>query len=118
MADTAITPSKAARAKARRRRLELDASRNEQDQREEEGTAAVLEALEIKRKADDTLASATRTVGEALRHLLDQNVSVERAAALVQIEAVEVRRLSKAVAGTARAAAIRKHGEATRLDAE
>lgn len=81
MTDTAITPSKASRAKARDRRIELDASRDEQDQPEEEAGAAVLEALEVKRKAADAPASATRTVGEALRHLVDQDVSVERAAA-------------------------------------
>ena len=82
-------------AEARQRRRELDARRDEQDLRQEEAAAVVMEALADRDRAQTVLAAATRRVGDAVRALLAQEVTVERAAALLQIDPVEVRRLSK-----------------------
>jgi hypothetical protein len=80
-------------AKARDRRRALDRSRDEHDQRVEEATASALVALEARVAAEAALDAAGSQVGNALRLLIGENVSVDRAAALVEIDAAEVRRL-------------------------
>lgn len=92
--------NKTALARARDRRRALDRDRDAQDQRIEEATAATLVALEHLTEAEDARTAATVMVGEALRELLAEDVTPERAAALLELDAAEVRRLSKVVAVT------------------
>jgi hypothetical protein len=87
--------NKTALARARERRRVLDRDRDAQDQRIEEATAKTLMALEGLAEADDARTAASVIVGAALRELLAADVSPERAAALLEVDVVEVRRLSK-----------------------
>lgn len=82
-------------ARARERRRALDRSRDEHDQRVEEATACTLVALEARAAAEAALDVAATRVGEALRLLIAEDVSVDRAAALVDVNAAEVRKLVK-----------------------
>lgn len=82
-------------AKARQRRRALDRVRDEHDQRVEDATASVLVALDARADAERALESATGRVGQALKALLGEDVGMERAAALVELELAEVRRLVK-----------------------
>ena len=86
----------AALTKARERRRALDAARDEHDRRIEEATAEALVALEVRREAEQALQSATAALSETLRTLLAEEVSAERAAALLELDSAEVRRLAKA----------------------
>jgi hypothetical protein len=90
-----VAVTKTALTKARERRQELDRERDEQDQRIEQATAAALVALDARSDAERTLAVATADVAEALRNLLGEGVSAERAGALVNLETAHVRRLTK-----------------------
>ncbi|PZS22895.1 MAG: hypothetical protein DLM61_24955 [Pseudonocardiales bacterium] len=83
-------------AKARERRRTLDKTRDEQDQRIEEATAGALVALEARADAERALEAATGLVGEALKVLLAVDVPAEKAAALLELDVAEVRRLVKA----------------------
>jgi hypothetical protein len=85
----------AALTKARERRRALDAARDEHDRRVEEATAEALVALEARSEAEQALAVATAALGETLRTLLAEDVSAERAAALLELDPAEVRRLTK-----------------------
>ena len=87
-------------ARARDRRRALDRTRDEHDQRVEEATACALIALEVRAAAEAALDVARKRVGEALRLMIAEDVSVDRAAALVEIDAAEVRRLVKNVKPT------------------
>jgi hypothetical protein len=82
-------------AKARERRRELDKTRDEQDRRVEQATAAALVALDARKAAELSLRDATQGLADALRRLVSQDVSIERAAALLELDAKEVRRLTK-----------------------
>jgi hypothetical protein len=82
--------------KARERRRALDTARDEHDRRVEHATAAALVALDARREAERALASATAALGETLRRLLAEDVPAERAAALLELDTAEVRRLTKA----------------------
>ena len=86
-------------ARARDRRRELDRARDEQDARIEEATASVLVALEARAEAEGAVREATTRVGAALRLVLAEEVSVERAAALVDIDVSDVRRFVRAASG-------------------
>lgn len=90
------TNRQAALARARERRRKLDRERDAQDQRIEEATAGALVALDLRAEAEEAVAAATAELGVAVRKLLEEDVSVERAAALLEIDVVEIRRLSKA----------------------
>ncbi|CCG02763.1 conserved protein of unknown function [Blastococcus saxobsidens DD2] len=90
-----VSRQAAALTKARERRRALDAARDEQDRRVEEATAEALVALEGRREAEQALQAATAALGETLRTLLAEDVSVERAAALLELDIAEVRRLTK-----------------------
>ncbi len=83
-------------AKARERRRALDKARDEQDDRIEAATASVLVALEVRAEADRALESATSHVGAMLKALLVEDVSIERAAALLELDVSQVRRLVRA----------------------
>lgn len=84
----------AALARARARRRELDRDRDARDRRLEELTAATLVELDALTAAREVTARAERMVGAALRALLEQDaVTVERAAALVDLDPALVRRL-------------------------
>ncbi|SFE44058.1 hypothetical protein SAMN05216574_103344 [Blastococcus tunisiensis] len=90
-----VSRQAAALTKARERRRALDAARDEQDRRVEEATAEALVALEARREAEQGLQAATATLAETLRALLAEDVSAERAAALLELDTAEIRRLTK-----------------------
>ena len=83
----------AALTKARERRRALDAARDEHDRRVEEATAEAVVALEARSEAEQALSTAA--LGATLRTLLAEDVSAERAAALLELDTAEVRRLTK-----------------------
>ena len=91
-----VSRQAAALTKARERRRALDAARDEHDRRVEEATAEALVALEARSEAEQALAVATAALGETLRTLLAEDVPAERAAALLELDSAEVRRLTKA----------------------
>jgi DNA-directed RNA polymerase specialized sigma24 family protein len=97
MATRNVSKQTSALAKARERRRVLDKARDEQDQRIDEATAGALVVLEIRADAERALESATRQLGEALKLLLAEDVSTEKAAALLEMDATEVRRLVRSV---------------------
>jgi electron transfer flavoprotein alpha subunit len=90
-----VSRQAAALTKARERRRTLDAARDEHDRRIEEATAKALVTLEARREAEQVLAAATAALGETLRSLLAEDVPAERAAALLELDIAEVRRLTK-----------------------
>jgi hypothetical protein len=96
-----VSRQAAALTKARERRRTLDAARDEHDRRVEEATAEALVALEARSEAEQALAAAaaaaaaTAALGETLRTLLAEDVPAERAAALLELDTAEVRRLTK-----------------------
>jgi len=96
MAIRTVSANRSALAKARQQRRELDRARDEQDQRLEETTAAALLALESRDQAARALQTATGRAGEAVRLLLALQVSAERAAALLDLTVIELRRLARA----------------------
>jgi hypothetical protein len=53
--------------------------------------------LEVRADAERALESAARQLGEALKLLLAEDVSTDKAAALLELEATEVRRLVRTV---------------------
>jgi DNA-directed RNA polymerase specialized sigma24 family protein len=97
MATRNVSKQTSALAKARERRRALDKARDEQDQRIDEATAGALVVLEIRADAERALESATRQLGEALKLLLAEDVSTDKAAALLELDATEVRRLVRTV---------------------
>lgn len=89
-----VSRQAAALTKARERRRALDVARDEHDRRIEEATAEAVVALEVRSEVEQALATAA--LGETLRTLLAEDVSAERAAALLELDTAEVRRLTKA----------------------
>jgi hypothetical protein len=96
MATRNVSKQASALARARERRRALDKARDEQDQRIEEATAGAFIALEVRADAERALESATCQLGRALKLLLAEDVSTDKAAALLELEATEVRRLARA----------------------
>ena len=92
-------------AKARERRRELDKARDEQDRQVEDATATALLAFDARKAAELALRDATDGLAVALRRLVSQDVSIERAAALLELDATEVRRLTRLAAQNSRAPA-------------
>ena len=90
----------AALVRARERRRELDRDRDAQDERIEEATAEAFVALDTRAEAQEAVAAATAQVGIAVRKLLTEDVTAEKAAALLELDMAEVRRLSKATPAT------------------
>jgi hypothetical protein len=93
-----VSRQSAALATARARRRELDRERDSQDLRVEQATAEALVLLQQRGEAQTALEVASAELGAALRTLLEQDVSAERAAALLELDTTEVRRLTKSVA--------------------
>lgn len=85
----------AALAKARERRIALDRERDARDRRIEEAAAEVLVLLDRRREVEEALAEANAQLGDALRRVLAEDVPAERAAALCDLDPLEVRRLSR-----------------------
>jgi hypothetical protein len=85
----------AALVRARERRRELDRDRDAQDERIEEATAEAFVALDTRGEAQEAVAAATAQLGIAVRKLLAEDVTAEKAAALLELDMAEVRRLSK-----------------------
>jgi hypothetical protein len=88
--------------KVRERQRELD---REEDERREarrkriaEASATALVALGRYEDAAAALDEATAEVGDAVRTLMAEEVDADRAAALLELDAGEVRRFAKAVA--------------------
>lgn len=104
--------------KVRERQRELD---REDDERREarrkriaEASATVMVALGRYEDAAAALEEATAEVGVAMRALMAEDVDVDRAAALLELDAAEVKRFTKADKPTARKGdADRTTGEAT-----
>jgi hypothetical protein len=90
--------------KARERRRELDKARDEQDRRVEHATATALLALDARKATELSLREATKGLAEALHRLVSHGVSIERAAALLELDATEVRRLTKLAVENSRTA--------------
>lgn len=88
-----VTRQAAALSVARDRRRALDRDRDEQDRKVEEATATVLVALDHRDAAQHALDEASAAVGRALTTLTRRDISVERAALLVDLSVTEVRRL-------------------------
>jgi phage-related minor tail protein len=82
-----VNKQASALAKARGHRRELDKSRDEQDRRVEQATATALVALGARKAAELSLREATEGLADALRRLVSQDVSIERAAALLELDA-------------------------------
>lgn len=86
--------------KMRERQRELDREDDERrDARRErvaEASATALVALGRYEKAVAAVEDATADVGAAVRTLMAQDVDVDRAAALLELDAAEVRRFAKA----------------------
>ena len=93
-----VSRQSAALATARARRRELDRERDCQDLRVEQATAEALVVLELRGQAETALEVASAALGAALRTLLARDVSAERAAALLELDVTDVRRLTKPVA--------------------
>jgi hypothetical protein len=98
-----VNQQASALTKARERRRELDKARDEQDRRVEQATATALVALGGRKAAELSLREATEGLADALRRLVSQEVSIERAAALLELDAKEVRRLTKLAVENSRA---------------
>jgi peptidoglycan hydrolase CwlO-like protein len=88
--------------KVRERQRELD---REDDERREarrkriaEASATALVALGRYEDAVAALDEATAEVGDAVRTLMAEDVDADRAAALLELDAAEVRRFAKAAA--------------------
>lgn len=90
-----IARKAAALAMARDRRRALDRDRDAQDRKVEEATATVLVGLDHRAAAQNALDEASAGVGRMLTALTALDVSVERAALLVDLPVTEVRRLVK-----------------------
>ena len=97
------------------RRRELDRARGEQDKRIEEATASTLVALQARKDAERALEGAQAEVGQSLRKILAEDVSVERAAALLDLDATEVRRLMKVPTESETAGGSKQAGSVTAL---
>ena len=93
-----VSRQSAALATARARRRELDRERDSKDLQVEEATAAALVMLQLRGEAQTGLEVASAALGMSLRALLEQDVSADRAAALLELDLTEVRRLTKPVA--------------------
>jgi hypothetical protein len=85
----------AALAKARQRRLALDAERDERDRRIEDAAAEVFVLLAQRAEAEQAAAAANLSIGRALRVVLSEGVGLDGAAQLVDLDAGEVRRLTR-----------------------
>ncbi len=99
MARAATKAATKARAleQARLRRIELDQERDARDRRIEEGAADVLVLLEQRAEAQQLVERANGAIGEALRRMARDEASVERIAALCDLDVGEVKRLVRAV---------------------
>ena len=96
-----VSKQATALAKARERRRALDRARDEQDQRIDEAAAEALVALELRVDAERALKYSTSQLGRALMVLLAEGVSMDKAAALLELEVTAVRRLVRAAAPAA-----------------
>jgi hypothetical protein len=101
--DTVVTKNSSRQAwaldQARERRRVLDQARDEQDARVESATAAALLALEVRAAAERELAAATGELAAAVHALFAEGVGMDRAAALLEVEVADIRRLAKQGAG-------------------
>lgn len=88
----------AARQKARERRVALDVDREARDRRVEDAAAAVFAGLEERAAAEAVVAAANAAIGSALVRLAGEGLGVDAVVQLVDLDAAQVRRLSRAVA--------------------
>ncbi len=90
-----VDVNKATLAKARERRRALDRERDDQDLRIEEAAAVALVAVDRLAAARRAVEGAEGEVGDAIRALLGVGIAAGRAAALLEMDAAEVRRYAK-----------------------
>lgn len=95
MAAKTVAANKAALAKAREAREKLDEDVRVKEQRQDVATATALVALEQLVEIEVCRDGVLAGVGAAVRALMEQDVSAERAAGLLGVDVGEVRRLSK-----------------------
>ena len=95
MAAKTVAANKAALTRAREAREKLDADRRAQEQRQDEATATALVELGELEQIHAVRTAKVADVGHAIRGLLAEDVSAERAAGLLGLDAAELRRLSK-----------------------
>lgn len=89
----------AARSRARERRLALDAERRRRDERVDVAVADFDLAAADREAALSAVAACEVAMGAALAQVLAEGESVDRAAALCEVNASEVRRLTRLVPG-------------------
>lgn len=89
--------NKAALTRARERREKLDEAVRAQEQRQDMATAVASVALERLAEVEAARDAVVADVGSAVRALMEEDVTAERAAGLLDIDVAEVRRLSKVV---------------------
>lgn len=86
--------------KARERQRELDREEDKARKRARariaDATAAAVTALQRRADAEQALAAATSEAGQVVRALMGEDVDVERAAALLDLDVAQLRRLLKA----------------------
>ena len=90
----------AARQKARERRVALDVDREARDRRVEDAAAAVFAGLEERAAAEAVVAAANAAIGSALVRLFGEGLGVDAVVQLVDLDAAQVRRLSRATTAT------------------
>lgn len=104
-----------ARARARGRWLQVaDRDRRDLDRRIEAAAGEVFLGLAARDHAAALVSDAETRVGAALRRLLAEDIDVDRAAALCELTAREVRRISRD-RRTRRSAAAQRPGEPNRV---
>lgn len=90
-----VTAKQHALATARARRVAMDAERDVRDRRVEDATATALVSLAERAKVAQDLARLNLVIGNALRRVLDEGVSVDGAAHLLELDVAEVKRLAR-----------------------
>jgi hypothetical protein len=85
----------AARLKARQRRIALDVDREARDGRIEDTAVKVFGLLDERASAEEAIADANVAIGAALRLLIAEELNAEAIALLVDLDASEVRRLTR-----------------------
>jgi len=89
------TAKQEARLKARQRRLELDAHRDARDRRVEDATAEALLLVAQRADAEDAVIRANVSLGHAVRTLIDEGVSFDGIAQVIDVDVAEVRRVAR-----------------------
>jgi hypothetical protein len=90
-----VNAKQAALAKARARRVALDAERDARDRRVEDAAAEAMLLIAERTRAQEVLTGINAALGGALRRVQAEGVGADGTAVLVDLDASEVRRLTK-----------------------